>query len=125
MGIRFDGSRNNVATSSLSGFVILEGSVKINGTETAKTDQFIHFKNEGEQIELEALEKKIPPTAEVSNLLALLSHMADASRIGLHGFQVGKIQSQNTRFELPVTLKLTASFPKLIHFGMQCTKNQN
>lgn len=42
-----------------TGFVIIEGSVKINATETAKTDQFIHFKNEGENIELEALENSI------------------------------------------------------------------
>ncbi|WP_316770833.1 pirin family protein [Pedobacter frigiditerrae] len=39
-----------------TGFVIIEGSVKVNGLEIAKTDQFIHFKNDGENIELEALE---------------------------------------------------------------------
>ncbi|RZK57679.1 MAG: pirin family protein [Pedobacter sp.] len=42
-----------------TGFVIIEGNVKINGAETAKTDQFIHFKNEGENIELEALENSV------------------------------------------------------------------
>jgi len=42
-----------------TGFVIIEGSVKVNGTETAKSDQFIHFKNEGENIELEALENSV------------------------------------------------------------------
>ena len=42
-----------------TGFVIIEGSVKINGLQTAKTDQFIHFKNEGENIELEALENSV------------------------------------------------------------------
>jgi quercetin 2,3-dioxygenase len=42
-----------------TGFVIIEGSVKINGKESAKTDQFIHFKNEGENIELEALENSV------------------------------------------------------------------
>ena len=36
-------------------FVIIEGTVKVNDTEIAKTDQFIHFKNEGESIEVEAL----------------------------------------------------------------------
>ena len=38
-----------------TGFVIIEGSIKVNHTQTAKTDQFIHFKNEGETIEVEAL----------------------------------------------------------------------
>ena len=38
-----------------TGFVIIEGSVKVNETQTAKTDQFVHFKNEGETIEIEAL----------------------------------------------------------------------
>lgn len=38
-----------------TGFVIIEGKVKINGEEIAKTDQMVHFKNEGEHIELEAL----------------------------------------------------------------------
>lgn len=42
-----------------TGFVVIEGSVKVNGAETAKTDQFIHFKNEGESIELEALENSV------------------------------------------------------------------
>jgi len=42
-----------------TGFIIIEGSIKVNGNETAKTDQFIHFKNEGENIELEALENSI------------------------------------------------------------------
>ena len=42
-----------------TGFVIIEGSVKVNGVEIAKTDQFIHFKNEGENIELEALENSV------------------------------------------------------------------
>ncbi|TKC01926.1 pirin family protein [Pedobacter cryotolerans] len=42
-----------------TGFVIIEGSVKVNGAETAKTDQFIHFKNEGEIIEIEALEDSV------------------------------------------------------------------
>ncbi|ATP58099.1 short-chain dehydrogenase [Pedobacter ginsengisoli] len=42
-----------------TGFMIIEGSVKINGTEIAKTDQFVHFKNEGTAIEAEALENSI------------------------------------------------------------------
>lgn len=42
-----------------TGFVIIEGGIKINGAETAKTDQFVHFKNEGEQIEIEALETSV------------------------------------------------------------------
>jgi redox-sensitive bicupin YhaK (pirin superfamily) len=42
-----------------TGFVIIEGSVKINGAEMAKMDQFVHFKNEGSKIELEALENSV------------------------------------------------------------------
>lgn len=38
-----------------TGFVIIEGSIKVNDTAIAKTDQFIHFKNQGENIEVEAL----------------------------------------------------------------------
>lgn len=38
-----------------TGFVIIEGSIKVNNTAIAKTDQFIHFKNQGETIEIEAL----------------------------------------------------------------------
>ena len=38
-----------------TGFVIIEGSVKVNETAIAKTDQFVHFKNQGETIEIEAL----------------------------------------------------------------------
>lgn len=36
-------------------FVVIEGSIKVNGSEIAKTDQMVHFKNEGENITIEAL----------------------------------------------------------------------
>lgn len=42
-----------------TGFVIIEGRVKINGIEIAKADQFVHFKNDGSLIEAEALENSI------------------------------------------------------------------
>lgn len=42
-----------------TGFVIIEGSIKINGTETAHVDEFVHFKNEGSEIEIEALENTV------------------------------------------------------------------
>lgn len=42
-----------------TGFVIIEGSIKINGNEVAKTDEFVHFKNDGTDIEIEALENCI------------------------------------------------------------------
>lgn len=42
-----------------TGFVIVEGSVLVNGDEVAATDQFVHFKNEGTEIEVEALENAI------------------------------------------------------------------
>jgi redox-sensitive bicupin YhaK (pirin superfamily) len=49
----------NFPTNFNTGFLLIEGSVKINGAEIAKTDQFIHFKNEGESIALEALENSV------------------------------------------------------------------
>jgi redox-sensitive bicupin YhaK (pirin superfamily) len=42
-----------------TGFVMIAGQIKVNGTETAKTDQMVYFKNEGEDIEIEALENSI------------------------------------------------------------------
>jgi len=42
-----------------TGFVVIEGRVKINGATIAETDQFIHFKNEGENIEVEALANSV------------------------------------------------------------------
>lgn len=42
-----------------TGFVIIEGSILVNGVETANTDQFVHFKNEGSEIEIEALENAV------------------------------------------------------------------
>lgn len=42
-----------------TGFVIIEGAIKINETEIAKADQFVHFKNEGKEIEVEALENSV------------------------------------------------------------------
>ncbi|SHG99331.1 pirin family protein [Pedobacter caeni] len=37
-------------------FVVIEGKIRVNDKEEAKTDQLVHFKNEGEQIQIEALE---------------------------------------------------------------------
>jgi len=42
-----------------TGFVVIEGSVKVNSTETAITNQFVHFKNEGELFEIEAAEDSV------------------------------------------------------------------
>lgn len=42
-----------------TGFVIIEGSIKINGKDIAIANQFIYFKNEGEKIEVEALENSV------------------------------------------------------------------
>lgn len=66
--------------------------------------------------ELEALEKKIPPMAEESNILALLGKIASKSKVVLHDFQTGKVRPKNTWFELPVTVTLSASFPDLVSF---------
>ncbi len=40
-------------------FVMIEGSIKVNDTEIAKTDQMVHFNNDGETINLEALDNSI------------------------------------------------------------------
>jgi redox-sensitive bicupin YhaK (pirin superfamily) len=37
-----------------TGMVVIEGTIKVNGNEIANTDQFIHFKNEGEEIAIES-----------------------------------------------------------------------
>lgn len=42
-----------------TGFVIIEGSVLINNEELATTDQFVHFKNDGSEIKIEATENSI------------------------------------------------------------------
>jgi quercetin 2,3-dioxygenase len=42
-----------------TGFVVIEGSIKINGADTAEADEFVHFKNEGSEIEIEALENAV------------------------------------------------------------------
>lgn len=49
----------NFASNFNTGFMVVEGSVKINGAELAEVDSFIHFKNEGEEINLEALENSV------------------------------------------------------------------
>ena len=40
-------------------FIIIEGEIKVNDTSIGKKDQMVHFKNEGETIEIEALENSI------------------------------------------------------------------
>ncbi|MDO7743075.1 MAG: pirin family protein, partial [Pedobacter sp.] len=42
-----------------TGFVIIEGTVLINGTERADVNQFVHFKNEGTEINIKASEKSV------------------------------------------------------------------
>ncbi|TCD19817.1 pirin family protein [Pedobacter psychrodurus] len=42
-----------------TGFMVIEGSIKINGAEAAVADNFVHFKNKGEQIKIEALENSV------------------------------------------------------------------
>lgn len=42
-----------------TGFMIIEGSVKVNNLEIANQDNFVHFKNDGERIEVEALENSV------------------------------------------------------------------
>lgn len=40
-------------------FVIIDGEIKVNGDKIAKRDQMVHFKNEGTDIEIEALAHSI------------------------------------------------------------------
>jgi quercetin 2,3-dioxygenase len=42
-----------------TGFVIIEGRIQVNDSEVAETDQFVHFKNEGTEIKIEALEDSV------------------------------------------------------------------
>jgi redox-sensitive bicupin YhaK (pirin superfamily) len=42
-----------------TGFVVIEGEIKVNDNTIAKTDQMVYFKNEGENIEIEALADSI------------------------------------------------------------------
>lgn len=42
-----------------TGFVMIEGRIKINDAEIASADQFVHFKNKGTSIEIEALENTV------------------------------------------------------------------
>ena len=42
-----------------TGFMVIEGAVKINGKTTASTDNFVHFGNEGTESTIEALGKSI------------------------------------------------------------------
>ena len=42
-----------------TGFMVIEGSIKINGSETAIADNFVHFSNKGTEIKIEALENSV------------------------------------------------------------------
>ncbi|MBE5319629.1 pirin family protein [Pedobacter sp. MR2016-19] len=42
-----------------TGFMVIEGSIKINGLETAGADDFVHFSNQGTEINIEALENSV------------------------------------------------------------------
>jgi len=42
-----------------TGFMVIEGSIKINGSETATADHFVHFGNKGTMIKIEALENSV------------------------------------------------------------------
>lgn len=42
-----------------TGFLVIEGSIRINSTETAGESQFVYFKNDGETIIIDALEDSL------------------------------------------------------------------
>lgn len=49
----------DLPSSYNTGMLMVEGSIKVNEAETAQTDQFVHFKNEGTTISIEALEDSV------------------------------------------------------------------
>lgn len=40
-------------------FLVIEGRIQVNGSAVAEADQLVHFKNEGEVVEIESLENSI------------------------------------------------------------------
>lgn len=42
-----------------TGFLVVEGSLTINGADTAKENQFVYFKNDGAEISVKALENSV------------------------------------------------------------------
>lgn len=42
-----------------TGFLVIEGSIEINGVETARSNEFVHFENQGTEIEIEGLENSV------------------------------------------------------------------
>lgn len=42
-----------------TGFLVIEGEISVNGQETASGSQFVYFKNEGEEISVEAIEDSL------------------------------------------------------------------
>jgi redox-sensitive bicupin YhaK (pirin superfamily) len=46
----------NLPSHFNTGILVVDGKIKVNGTETANADQFVHFKNKGTELTLEALE---------------------------------------------------------------------
>ncbi len=49
----------NLDANYNTGIVVIEGKIKINESQMANANQFIHFKNEGEKIEIEAIEDAV------------------------------------------------------------------
>lgn len=49
----------NFPSQDNTGFLIVEGKVIINGNQQAAENQFVHFKNEGEQISVKALQNSV------------------------------------------------------------------
>jgi len=42
-----------------TGFMVIEGEIKINNHQVTHTDQFVYFENEGEEISIEALQNSV------------------------------------------------------------------
>lgn len=49
----------NFAPDFNTGFMVVEGSVKVNNNDLAEVNNFVYFKNEGEEVNIEALEDSV------------------------------------------------------------------